>query len=196
MSTLATLLLVAAAVLEVIARRRRRATLPPQAWPRLIDEVDARVRRGHAPPAAVLEVALHGPPVLRAAAAPARQVWRATGDPAAALRALARRAADPDVDRLCDAALLAHVLDTDAVVALRGLRAVAPITAAHGRQLARSGAAGRAAARVALAPLAAVAAGQVTAVAAWLAVGAAIVAVPVGLLAVRVPDAGTAGARS
>jgi len=123
-------------------------------WPWMIDEIDARVWSGNTLPAAVLGVALNGPPALRAAASEAHSVWSSTGDAAAALRVLQESAADPRVDRLCEAVVAVHMLDGDAAALLERLRASAVDDARRDRELGRV----RSAARLAgwLAPLPAV----------------------------------------
>jgi hypothetical protein len=114
-----------------------RPVLAGEVWPWMLDEIDARVRGGHTLPAAVLGVALHGPPALRAAASQAHGVWSSTGDAAAALRELKDRAADPRVDRLCETVVAVHTLDGDAAGVLERLRASAVDDARRDRELRR-----------------------------------------------------------
>ena len=115
-----------------------RPVLAGTVWPWMIAEVDAHVRNGHTLPAAVLGIALHGPPALRAAAGEAQRVWSATGDAVAALRALQERAADPRVDRLCETAVAMHLLDDHGAPALERLRASADDDARRDREVRRA----------------------------------------------------------
>jgi hypothetical protein len=130
-------------------------------WPWMIEEIDARARRGYTLPAAVLGVALHGPPALRAAASLAHGVWTSTGDAAAALRELQRRARDPRVDRLCEIVVAVHTLDGDGAVVLERLRGSAVEDARRDRELARARSAARLAGWLMLLPVALVAGGGV-----------------------------------
>jgi hypothetical protein len=103
-------------------------------------------------------------------------VWSSRGDTVAALDELQRRAADPRVDRLCAAVGAAHVFDGDGAAALVRLRHAAREDARHDRELERHRAAVRAAAWLALVPVAAITSGHLSGTAAALGLGAAVCA--------------------
>jgi hypothetical protein len=175
-TVLATAVLVVASGVATVERRYRRRALRGALWPWMVDEVEARVRGGQAPAAAVLGVALHGPPRLRAAAGAAQRVWSSRGDTVAALDELRRRAADPRVDRLCELVGAVHVLDGDGAALLARLRAAAQRDVRRDRELERHAAAVRSAAWLALVPVAASVSGHLPAAVAALAIGAALCA--------------------
>ena len=155
-------------------RLRRRVRLDTDLWPWMIDEIEAKVRGGQAPAAAVLGVALHGPPPLRAAASAAQRVWSSGGDAVAALDELRRHAADSRFDRLCESVAAVHAFDGDGAATLARLRADARHDARRDRELERRRSAVRCAAWLALVPVAAVASGRLTAGPALLALSAAV----------------------
>lgn len=172
MTALAIMVLAFAGVVAVVDHRRR-SELGGEVWPWMIDEIEANVRDGHTLPAAVLGVALYGPPSLRVAASAAHRVWRTNGEDGAALRELQHRAADPRVDRLCESVRAVHIFDGDVNALLARLRATALDDARRDRELKRLRSALRFAAWTALLPIAAMMSGRLAADAAALAVGAA-----------------------
>ena len=173
MTALAILALVAAGG-AWLSGRRARGRVDAEVWPWLIAEIEVAVRDGHAPSVALLGVALHGPPGVRAAAGPAVDVWRASGDPPAGVRVLQRTMADPCLDRICRTVEALEALDGDAAVALTRLRTAAVADAARKRQRHRCLQSLQLAAWVALAPVIAAATGHLGAAAGAVAVTAAV----------------------
>jgi hypothetical protein len=173
MTVLAIVVLMVGFGVAVSERRRRRARLDAELWPWMIDEIDAKVRGGQAPAAAVLGVALHGPAPLCAAATAAQRVWSSGGDAVAALTELQHGAADPRLDRLCETLAAVHAFDGDGAAVLARLRSDARHDARRDRELERQRSAVRCAAWLALAPVTAVVSGRLTAGPALLAIVAA-----------------------
>jgi len=175
-------------------RQGRRAVLDAELWPWMIDEIEARVRGGLAPAAAVLGVALHGPPRLRASAGAAQRVWSSGGDAVAALGELQHRAADPLFDRLCETVAAVHALDGAGAAVLARLQADVRHHARHDRELERQRWVVRCAAWAALAPVGAVLAGRLPPGAALVTVAAALCAW-LGVIATRPGRVRVFGAR-
>lgn len=164
--------MIAVAALAVVAglllveRRRHIHVVPTDVWARLLTEVEAHVDRGTGDPCDVaVGVCLHGPPAVRS---PARAVVRDHGDasPGVLLGMLCDRLGTAQGDRMCaavatiaggagDVLLLARLRDREAAMAdvQRSAHAVA-----------RGGAAG---CWLLLTPLALVATGRLSDVAAW-----------------------------
>ena len=174
MTVRAILALVAAGGAWLFGRWRARGRVDAEVWPWMLAEIEMAVGHGRAPSVALLGVALHGPPGLRAAAGRARDVWRATGDPPAGISALQGAMADPWLDRICRTVEAVEALDGDAAAALARLRTAAVADAVRKRQRSRCLRSLQLAAWVALAPVMAAATGHLGAAAAAVAVTAAV----------------------
>lgn len=175
-TALAILVLIGATLAGLSARRRARARIDVELWPWMIAEVAVACSDGRAPSEALLGVALHGPPPLRAAAGPAVDVWRTSGDPVAGIRALQRAIADHRLDRICRTVEAVEALDGDAGAALARLATTAAADAARDRQRRRHLRSLHGAACVALVPAVTVATGHLGTAAGAIAVTAAVTA--------------------
>jgi tight adherence protein B len=108
----------------LLLRRRasRRQRLLRDCWPEAVDGLASGVRAGLSLPAAVGDLARHGPEPLRAAFAEFAVEYRATGSFAASLNLLQDRLADPVADRVVAALRIAReVGGSDLGVVLRSL---------------------------------------------------------------------------
>lgn len=170
MTGIAVIALAGAGVAALIDRRCRRRRIRADLWAPLIDRVTLAMRQGHDSASAVLGVALHGPPPLRAAAAQALTVWRGGDNPAAAINVLRRRIADPRFDRVCMTFEVVTAIDGDVDAAVARLRAWAVTESARAARLGRAYAVVRVAAWTSIAPAAVAAAGRLDPTASMVAV--------------------------
>jgi hypothetical protein len=173
---LAVLILIGVGLTGLFARRRARGRIDVELWPWMIAEVGVASSDGRGPCEALLGVALHGPPPLRAAARSAVDVWRTSGDPVVGIRALQRTVADRRLDRICRTVEAVQALDGDAGAALARLAATAAADAARDRRRRRHLRSLHCAAWLALAPVVAVTTGHLGAAAGAIAVAAAVTA--------------------
>jgi hypothetical protein len=152
--------------LVLVERHRHTDVVPTDVWARLLTEVEAHVDRGTGDPCDVaVGVCLHGPPAVRSAA---RAAVRDQGDasPGVLLGMLCERLRTAQGDRMCAtvAVIAGGVGDVTLLARLRDREAALADARRTARAVARGGAAG---CWLLLTPLALVATGRLSGVAAW-----------------------------